>query len=231
MIEPTPPTLRSLLEALHAERERTWPPAQLEANIEQRRYLEATADRDRFIKLGDHVADFRLAEVGGGEVALRSLLGQGPVVLVFFRFAGCPACNIALPYYQAHLRPQLRTLGAELVALSPQIPERLAAIKARHGLDFPVLTDAESFLAETFGIAFEPDAQSLARAKAAGRGAVRETTGASNDAFPMPAVIVVDRDGRVVFADVTPDWLARTEPSPVLEAVAALQAVSLELAS
>jgi len=228
MTETAPPTLRSLLEALHEERVRTWPAAQLEANVAQRRHLETTADRDRFVKPGDLVPDFRLAEVGGGEIALSRLLRHGPVVLVFFRFAGCPACNIALPYYQAHLRPQLQALGAELVALSPQIPERLIEIKTRHGLDFPVLTDAESLLAETFGIAFEPDPQAQARAKAAGRGAVRETTGAGNDAFPMPAVIVIGRDGRVVFADVTPDWLARTEPGPVLEAVAALQAHSLE---
>ncbi len=231
MTDQTTPTLRSLFDALHAERERTWPAAQLQANIEQRRHLETTSDRSRFVKAGDLVPDFRLPQAEGGEVVLSELLRHGPVALVFFRHAGCPACNIALPYYKAHLQPQLKALGVQLVALSPQIPERLIEIKTRHGLDFPVLNDTDSGLAKTFGIAFEPDPEALARAAAASRGSVRDTTGANNDAFPNPAVILVDRDRKVLFADVTPDWLARTEPGVVLNAVATLQASTLEHAS
>lgn len=217
------PSLRSLFEALHAERERTWEPARLKANIDQRRRLEQTADRARFVRPGDRAADFRLPQAGGGELGLADLLRRGPMVLVFFRFAGCPACNIALPYYQAQLLPGLRQLGASLVALSPQVPERLVEIKARHGLDFPVLTDVDSRLARSFGIAFEPAAGS-------GSPAPRETTGAGNDLLPMPAAIVIGRERRVAFADVTPDWLARTEAGPILDAVAALQAQPAELA-
>ena len=229
MTQAPPPTLRSLFEALHAERVRTWAPGRVEANVGQRRRLEAGADRARFIKPGDLVPDARLPQAGGGEVALGELLRQGPLVLVFFRFAGCPACNIALPYYQAHLLPGLRRLGANLVALSPQVPDRLVEIRTRHGLDFPILNDVDSRLAKAFGIAFEPDAEARTRSAANGYPPVREMTGAANDAFPMPAVIVVGQDRRVVFADVTPDWLARTEPGPVLGAVAAIEARAAEL--
>ncbi len=222
------PTLRSLFEDLHAERVRTWDKGRLDANVGQRRRLEATADRDRFVKPGDEVPDFHLPQAGGGEVALGDLVRKGPAVLVFFRFAGCPACNIALPYYQAHLLPGLRRLGASLAALSPQVADRLVEIKTRHQLDFPVLTDVDSRLAKAFGIAFEPDAEAQARSAAAGHTPVRETTGAANDAFPMPTVVVIGRDRRVAFADVAPDWLKRTEPGPILEAVAALQAHTAE---
>jgi len=230
MTDAQPPTLRSLFDALHSERVRTWDPARLEANVGQRRRLEATADRARFVKPGDEVADFSLPRAGGGETTLGDLLRTGPAVLVFFRFAGCPACNIALPYYDAHLLPELHKLGASLAALSPQVPDRLVDITSRHGLNFPVLTDVDSRLARTFGIAFEPDAEARARSAAAGLGSVRETTGAANDAFPMPSVIVIGQDRRVVFADVAPDWLKRTEPGPILEAVAALKARTAELA-
>jgi hypothetical protein len=37
-------------------------------------------------------------------------------------------------------------------------------------------------------------------------------------------VVVLGRDGVVRYADVSPDWLARTEPGPVLDAVRAVVA-------
>ena len=48
-------------------------------------------------------------------------------MLVFFRSAGCPACNIALPYYRDELAPGLAALGVRLIAVSPQVRERLVA--------------------------------------------------------------------------------------------------------
>jgi hypothetical protein len=38
----------------------------------------------------------------------------------------------------------------------------------------------------------------------------------------MPALIVVAQDRTVRFADISPDWLVRTEAAPVLEAVRAI---------
>jgi peroxiredoxin len=62
--------------------------------------------------------------VHGGTVDLEHLLADRPAVLLFFRCAGCPACNIALRHYQAELYPALADLGVPLVAISPQVPER-----------------------------------------------------------------------------------------------------------
>ncbi len=38
----------------------------------------------------------------------------------------------------------------------------------------------------------------------------------------MPTVVVIGQDRIVRFADVAPDWLARTEAEPVIAAVEAL---------
>jgi peroxiredoxin len=150
------PTVTGLLAELHAYRVQTMAPAALAANVEQRRLLEETADRDAFAKAGDVVEPFRLPEVLGGTVDLDQLLAAGPVVLLFFRFAGCPACNISLRHYQQELHPALADLGATLVAVSPQAPDKLAAIKNRYGFRFPVASDTGSELGRRFGITFSP---------------------------------------------------------------------------
>lgn len=221
-----PDTLGQRLADLHAERLRTWEPAALQTNIDQRRRLVEQATPDRWIKVGDRVEPFTLQEVDGGTLTLDGLLADGPAVLVFFRFAGCPACNIALPYYQERLAPGLKALGARLVAVSPQVPERLVEIKRRHGLDFEVASDGND-LGRRFGILYEPDEASKAASKAKGS-FIGDTTGLGTWELPQPAVVVIGQDRIVRFAEVSPDWLARTEAEPVLEAVRELQSVTAQ---
>jgi peroxiredoxin len=215
------PTVTGLLAELHAYRVQTMAPEALAANIDQRRLLEETADREGFVKAGDVVEPFTLPEVLGGTVDLERLLAVGPVVLLFFRFAGCPACNISLRHYQQELYPALAELGATLVAISPQVPGRLAAIKNRYGFGFPVASDTGSKLGRRFGITFAPTPEAQARALAKGSDLGAEL-GTGTWELPMPTIVVIDADRVVRFADVHPDWLVRTEADVVVEAVRAL---------
>src|ERR1700761_7925493 len=148
-------SLTAQFEALHAERVRTWNPAQLAKNVETRQALVAAFDPARAIKVGDRVDSFELPDSVGGTLGLSGLVANGPAVLIFFRFAGCPACNLALPYYDRQLRPTLDALGIPLVALSPHLPEKgLDEIRVRHGLGFAVAVDRDNDLARRFGINF-----------------------------------------------------------------------------
>ena len=222
-----PESVCASLAALHAERVRTMAPEALAININQRRHLVETSNKAAFIKSGDHVAPFTLELAGGGAASLEDILRQGPVVLVFFRFAGCPACNIALPYYQRQLFPGLRELGGTLIAISPQVPDKLVEIRDRHNLTFPIASDRDNELGRRFGIVFTADAPSQAAMLAKGV-ALGDVTGTGTWDLPMPAVIVIAPDHRVRFADISPDWMVRTEAEPVLEAVRgiALQAAA-----
>lgn len=217
---------RSLNETLadfQAKRAETMPADKLRINVDQRKLLVDTALRSRFVKAGDRVPSFTLTEVDRGTLTLEALLEAGPLVLVFFRFAGCPACNIALPYYNAHLAPELARLGATLVGVSPQVSDRLREIKDRHRLDFLIATDADNELGRRFGILYSFDEPSRRISIESGN-PIGEVTGTGTWELPMPAVVVIDREGIVRFSDVSPDWLVRTEPEDILAAVRALPA-------
>jgi peroxiredoxin len=216
-------SLNETLAEFQSKRALTMPADRLKINVDQRRLLVETADRSAFIKEGDAVEPFTLAEVDGEELRLDALLKKGPVVLIFFRFAGCPACNIALPYYNSHLAPELKRLGATLVGVSPQVPERLREIKERHKLDFLIATDADNTLARRFGILYSYDEPSRRSAIESGN-PIGAVTGTGTWELPMPAIIVIDPSGTVRFADVSPDWLVRTEPTDVIDAVKAIEA-------
>jgi FMN-dependent oxidoreductase (nitrilotriacetate monooxygenase family) len=223
-------SLHQIFRDLHAQRVATMDPAKLKVNIDQRRTLVETVDRSQFVQVGDKVAPFTVPEVDGGTLELSQLLEHGPAVLVFFRFEGCPACNLALPYYQRNLWPGLRKLGASLTALSPQLPERLVAIKRRHALPFNVASDVDNALGAAFGILYSFDEASRAQSLAGGRG-IGEITGTGTWELPMPTVVVIDRQRNVRFVDVHPDWLIRTEAGPILKAVSAIAGAQSELSA
>lgn len=214
----TSTSLNQTLADFQADRARTMPADKLKINVDQRRLLVDTADRSAFVRQGYDIGTFALTEVDEGSLTPQGLLPSGPLVLVFFRFAGCPACNIALPYYNAHLAPQLAALGATLVGVSPQVPAKLRAIKERHALGYRIATDEGNVLARRLGITYEFDEPSRRLSRETGT-PIGDVTGTGTWELPMPAVVVIDQNGIVQFADVSPDWLVRTEPGTIIDAV------------
>lgn len=105
-----------------------------------------------------------------------------------------------------------------LVAISPQVPERVVAIKDRFGLGFPVASDTGNGLARRLGITFTASEAAQAHARAKG-GDLADVLGTGQWELPMPAIVVIGPDRVVRLADVHPDWLIRTEAGAVLRAV------------
>jgi peroxiredoxin len=146
--------LVDLRAALYAERINTWPPEQLQRNIDQRRINVERFDPRTAPKVGAVIAPFVLENVDGSKLRSEDLVKRGPAVLVFFRHESCPACNIALPYYDRNLWPTLSSLGVPLVAISPQIASSLINVRERHHFEFHVASDPGAKLGRRFGLTF-----------------------------------------------------------------------------
>ncbi|GAY23717.1 MULTISPECIES: peroxiredoxin-like family protein [Sphingobium] len=208
-------TLKARYAALQAERERSWPPAQLEGNARQRKQLLDRFDPAAVAQPGTVLPPLSFVEVGGDTLGLDELTSGGAALFLFFRYAGCPACNIALPYYADALFPGLRQRGIPLVALSPQPPLLLREVKTRHDLPFLVATDADNALARLLNISFQPDH----RPSPPPAGWIGEVTGTGSWELPQPAFLLVGA-GRVLrWLQVSPDWLDRPEAETVLHHV------------
>lgn len=210
---------------LQAERERTWKPEQIARNANQRRVLVERHDPAAHPAPGDAVAPFTVIDQDGTALTRDALTANGPAVLVFFRFAGCPACNIALPYYNETLWPYLRDAGIPLIAVSAQNPVDRGIID-RHGLGFPVAADPDYALGRALGITFLPEEQPKV---APGESWIGATLGTDSYEIDQPAVLILDRGGpdqaaRVRWFDVSPDWLNRTDSAAILSQLPELDA-------
>ncbi|MEO5765091.1 MAG: peroxiredoxin-like family protein [Casimicrobiaceae bacterium] len=172
--------------------------------------------------VGAMAPDFTLPDVDGAGVRLFDLLGHGPVVVVFYRGAWCPYCNLQLRAYQ-QLLPQLKASGASLVAISPQLPDGSLSTKQKGSLEFPVLSDVELVVAKAFGVAY--DVPPAVQTMSLGFGndlAVKN--GVGGWMLPIPATYVIARDARIALAHVDADYTVRLEPDAVLATLAQLSA-------
>lgn len=173
------------------------------------------------IAVGDALPDAHLVTAAGGAVTLIDALDGRPAVIVFYRGAWCPYCNITLRAYQQDLLPALRERGVDLVAISPQTPEGSTTSIGNGELEFTVLSDPATTLIRALGIATEPSAAAQAAHTDLGF-AVADFNADATPAIPYPTVLVVDGGGIVRFVDVHVDYTTRTEVADVLTAVDAL---------
>ena len=84
--------------------------------------LKATGIESHALQVGDAAPDVTLPDALGRPVRLAELWQRGSLVLIFYRGGWCPYCNLHLRGFQRVL-PQLRELGAQVVAVSPQLPD------------------------------------------------------------------------------------------------------------
>ena len=92
------------------------------------------------LREGDLATDFSLPNVKGDTTRLSSLLHQGPVVLSFYRGSWCPYCRLEFKALHDVL-PQIQELGANLVGISPELPDNSLDTLEQHRLQFEVLSD------------------------------------------------------------------------------------------
>lgn len=171
----------------------------------------------RSIKEGVQAPDFTLPNARGEAVTLSDVLAKGPAVVTFYRGAWCPYCNLQLRAYQ-QLVPDLRALGASLVAISPQTPDNSLTTAQQNALEYDVLSDLGNRVARRYRLVF-----SLAEPL---RGLYQQLgidlpkyNGNDSYELPMPGTFVIDRSGVVRLAFVDADYSHRLEPVAILKAL------------
>lgn len=184
--------------------------------------LEAQGIPDGVIAAGSTLSDAKLLDPQGELISLYSALGEGQAVVVFYRGAWCPYCNIALRTYQSELLPILEARGVALVAISPQNPDGSLSIKEKHELSFAVLSDPGNQVAREVGILTSPSPGALAAQLSHGLD-LTKVNADGTATLPMPTTLIVDRDRTVRWVDVHPDYTTRSEPEEILAALASLR--------
>jgi peroxiredoxin len=169
---------------------------------------------EQALKEGEAAPDFTLPDAASNAVTLSELLKQGPAVVTFYRGTWCPYCNLTLRAYQQAL-PQIQTLGASLVAISPQTPDNSLTMQEKNELTFAVLSDVGNQVARKFGLVFSID-EAVRTAHQQVGADLPAFNGNESWELPMPGTFLVDQAGIIRLAFVDPNFTRRLDPSLII---------------
>lgn len=165
------------------------------------------------LKEGDDAFMFELPSASGSNVKLEELLKDGPVVVIWYRGGWCPYCNIQLREMQSYL-PQIKELGANLVAISPEMPDSSLSTKEKDQITYHVLSDAGNKVGKKFGIVYTlPE---VVQKQFEGRLDVDAYNGDNKKELPLAVTYIINKDGKITYAFIDKDYKKRAEPEEII---------------
>lgn len=117
--------------------------------------------------------------------------------------------------------PQIKALGAVLLAISPQTADKSQATLLKNFLQYEVLSDVGNHVARQFGLVYPLNAE--VRRIYLGFGVnLAEYNGDESWELPLPGSFIVDRSMTVRFSFVDADYTRRLEPATIIETLRTL---------
>ncbi len=114
--------------------------------------------------------------------------------------------------------PEIKKLGGQLAAISPQLPDQSLAMVEERGIDFEVLSDLGNRVAREYGLVFTMP-QELQEIYPKFGIDIPAANGDDSYELPVPATYVIDSNGLIVLDFVEIDYTKRLEPASILEAL------------
>lgn len=158
--------------------------------------LANTAEEVRPLLIGATVPSAKVFTQSGESVDLKDVLKGKSSVVIFYRGGWCPYCNTQLSEL-ASIEDDLKAKGYQIVAISPDTPDKLNATDQKHSLGYQLISDSEYNAIDAFGIGFD----NPRRGK-----------------LPVPSVFYVTPDLQISFQYVNPNYRDRISSKLLLAA-------------
>jgi len=167
------------------------------------------------LNVGATMPAFALKDIEGKIVTSDELLKKGNLVVVFYRGAWCPFCNLYLNKLQKNAG-KIKEAGGNLVAISVENPDKCSGMAQKNELQFTVLSDPNLETARKFGIVYDLHKQTDESYISKGLD-VAKNNEMEKAELPLGATYIVDQSGRIIYAFLDTDYKKRAEPEVIIE--------------
>lgn len=179
--------------------------------------LKASKVTSKALKTGDNFPNFKLPNVEGKEIDSKVLLQEGSLIISFYRGGWCPYCNIELKALQKIL-PEFKSRKAQLIAISPEIPDNSLTTREKNNLDFEVLTDKNNNFSRTINLVYQLPEELVSLYKKFGIN-LEESQNNKNNELPISATYVINKNGIIIYHFIEEDYKLRADPKAIIEAL------------
>ncbi len=155
------------------------------------------------IKVGDPLPELKLQDTEKNKVSTSKFIGN-PSIFLFYRGNWCPLCMAQIKEIAGQYK-ELEKRNANMVLISPQPHGHTRSLSKKFDLSFNFLVDPDNRVAKQLQI-FSKNGLPMGF----------QVLGYGNDTV-MPTVIITDKTGKIIFADLTNNYRIRPEPETFLK--------------
>jgi peroxiredoxin len=213
-------SLQNRLDTLKQEFTANVPEDMLAVMNQETEKLIAADIVENAIQTGQHLPDGQLTAANGQQVAIDQIIDGKPLVISFYRGGWCPYCNLELQGLQ-EIASQIRDLGANIIAMSPESVAHTQDTKQKNGVSFDIYSDQSSEYAKALGLVFSLP-KSLQEIYLTFDIDIEKHNGESKFELPIPTTIIVKPNREVVYLFADGDYTKRSEPSKLLDVLKGL---------
>jgi len=102
------------------------------------------------LKIGDNAIPFSAQTIEGRTISLQDFSGK-PLLLMFYRYASCPMCNLRIRDFTQHY-PRLHERGLEVVAFFHSPAQNIRANAGKRPIPFHLVPDPKFKVYQSYGI-------------------------------------------------------------------------------
>ena len=155
------------------------------------------------LRVNTQLPEFEIEDIDKNKVLASSFLGK-PSIFMFYRGNWCPLCMAQIKELVNQYK-ELEKRGVQMVLISPQPHKFTRDLAKKFDVNFNFMVDADNKAAIKLGI-FHKN----------GLPAGMQMLGYDSDSV-MPTVVITDKDGKILFADLTDNYRVRPEPETFLK--------------
>ena len=165
-------------------------------------YAYMGSGKNNKLRVGGELPLFELEDEDAKKVSSESFRGK-PTLLIFYRGNWCPFCMSQIKEIASRYR-ELTAKGVLVALISPQPHKFTRSLAKRFDVPFRYLVDVGNRAAKQLDIA-----------AIGGLPASMELLGYHSDTV-RPTAIITDKDGKIIYVDLTEDYRVRPEPDAFL---------------
>ena len=167
------------------------------------------------LQVGETVKNFK-AQGLDETFELKKALEKGSVVLVFYRGHWCPVCNQHLSELQKDLE-KIYEAGGQLIAVSPEKPEKLALTQEKTKAEFTLLYDKDYKIADQFDVKFRPNAMTRTTYNTVLGADLKNAHSDDSQQLPIPATYIINTDMKIVWRQLDPNYKNRSKIEDIIK--------------
>lgn len=157
------------------------------------------------LKVGEKLPSFEVKGQNNKTISSDSFL-KNSTIFMFYRGNWCPLCMAQIKEVVAEYK-ELEKRSVNMVLISPQPSENSSSLADKFNVPFHFLTDVDGKVAKKLNIF-----------QIGGTPAGFQALGYDTDTV-MPTVIITDKNGKIIFVDLTDNYRIRPEPKTFLKII------------